>query len=441
MLQKEQVPTSVFVVIRPDSVEEDLDKAAELADWPLIIKPSVSYASISITDRSVVETREAALKQINAVIKETNGGVFIESFLAGREFTALCSGDREDGIHVYPVAERVFNKNLKERQHWDGYDLDGSIPTTEEELYWYEKAQEDWQDHLRDIAGRAYLACGGSGYGRVDIRTKNASELNAYVLEVNANCGQLKGSYHVSLETAKLLRNIIAGSRWNDAESLMNLIDTLNKLIGDAQPIEFATTNTIARILHILKDENHLLEKETLESGMELSDISYRDCMKNLIFQAIGELIDEIENATTSISAQASDYIHSNFEGHETAKELSEANIDTAHAVAANGGFIAIGGSKMLASAAKHHSTPVIVCAGLYTLIPSNEAIDYDLCISPSSVIAFENNNDIKGSYCYNPYYDYVKPELLSLFITEMGALPPSEIQRLVYDSFCRPGH
>ncbi|KAI8896116.1 hypothetical protein BC833DRAFT_528674 [Globomyces pollinis-pini] len=317
---------------------------------------------------------------------------------------------------------------------------------------------------------------------------------------------QLKGSYHVSLETAKLLRNIIAGSRWNDAESLMNLIDTLNKLIGDAQPIEFATTNTIARILHILKDENHLLEKETLESGMELSDISYRDCMKNLIFQAIGELIDEIENATTSISAQASDYIHSNeiiltigyskvvmdflksaarkrnfqvivvetapfFEGHETAKELSEANIDTgircfinfivvisdaaifaimprvskvltgAHAVAANGGFIAIGGSKMLASAAKHHSTPVIVCAGLYTLIPSNEAIDYDLCISPSSVIAFENNNDIKGSYCYNPYYDYVKPELLSLFITEMGALPPSEIQRLVYDSFCRPGH
>ncbi|KAI8896115.1 hypothetical protein BC833DRAFT_598907 [Globomyces pollinis-pini] len=215
MLQKEQVPTSVFVVIRPDSVEEDLDKAAELADWPLIIKPSVSYASISITDRSVVETREAALKQINAVIKETNGGVFIESFLAGREFTALCSGDREDGIHVYPVAERVFNKNLKERQrilafdrYWDGYDLDGSIPTTEEELYWYEKAQEDWQDHLRDIAGRAYLACGGSGYGRVDIRTKNASELNAYVLEVNANCGLSFGKNSSSLGEILNLSNV-----------------------------------------------------------------------------------------------------------------------------------------------------------------------------------------------------------------------------------------
>lgn len=53
----------------------------------MIVKPSVSYASLSISDKSVVKTREDAIKQCKAVMQNTSDGVFLEQFLPGREFT------------------------------------------------------------------------------------------------------------------------------------------------------------------------------------------------------------------------------------------------------------------------------------------------------------------------------------------------------------------
>ena len=50
-----------------------------------------------------------------------------------------------------------------------------------------------------ELARDAYVACGGNGYGRVDIRTKNYQTCEPYVLEVNANCGLSFGSNSSSL--------------------------------------------------------------------------------------------------------------------------------------------------------------------------------------------------------------------------------------------------
>ena len=79
----------------------------------------------------VFQAREA-LEQASRV-EGVDRGVFVERFLAGREFTALVSGDELAGVHVYTVVERVFNTNLKTYQrilafdrYWDGYDLDGT---------------------------------------------------------------------------------------------------------------------------------------------------------------------------------------------------------------------------------------------------------------------------------------------------------------------------
>ncbi|KAJ3257296.1 hypothetical protein HK103_004850 [Boothiomyces macroporosus] len=173
LLQNENVPTSVYFEVRPGFEQQDVESNAHLLKWPLIVKPSISYASISISDSSIVENIQDAIKQAKKVLIENEGGVFVESFLAGREFTAVVTGDK-NGIKVYPVAERVFNSKLKEKQrilafdrYWDGYDLDGNSPGADAPvLYWYELAPNDWQEYLQDIAKRAYLACGGSGYGR-----------------------------------------------------------------------------------------------------------------------------------------------------------------------------------------------------------------------------------------------------------------------------------
>ena len=66
-------------------------------------------------------------------------------------------------------------------------------------MYIYEAAPAEWQDRLKQVARDAYMACDGSGYGRVDIRTRNMDELDPYVLEVNANCGLSFGENSSSL--------------------------------------------------------------------------------------------------------------------------------------------------------------------------------------------------------------------------------------------------
>jgi D-alanine-D-alanine ligase-like ATP-grasp enzyme len=46
----------------------------------------------------------------------SSGGVFIEKFLAGREFTVLIVGDKNRGTKVYTPVERAFNKELEDEK-------------------------------------------------------------------------------------------------------------------------------------------------------------------------------------------------------------------------------------------------------------------------------------------------------------------------------------
>ena len=92
-----------------------------------------------------------------------------------------------------------------------------------------------------------------------------------------------------------------------------------------------------------------------------------------------------------------------------------------AHAILANGGMFAITGSLLAATAARVHSTPVVVCAGqfkftpLWNLYHDFGALDF---ADPSSVLGFEEGNLVDKVDVLNPYYDYVKPELVDVFIT-----------------------
>src|ERR1043165_4891444 len=86
--------------------------------------------------------------------------------------------------------------------------------------------------------------------------------------------------------------------------------------------------------------------------------------------------------------------------------------------VLANGGLISVSGAQMVATAAKHHSTPVVVCTGLYKLSPLYPYDDdsfYDL-VAPDPVMCFDEGELIYKVTLINPYYNYVSPELVNLF-------------------------
>jgi len=194
------VPTSLFVEIRSDHVVEDVKRALDVLSFPMIIKPSASYGSVGISDQSVVWNEDEAVKQSLFLHSTVDCGVFVEKFLAGREFTALVLGDAEYGIQVFDVVERVFDTNLSTYQkfltfdrNWEGFSLDGSAASDFEDLKLsviYKPAPQEAMLELKRVAKEAYLALNGTGYARVDIRS-DSFELsnNFYVLEVNSNCG------------------------------------------------------------------------------------------------------------------------------------------------------------------------------------------------------------------------------------------------------------
>lgn len=100
---------------------------------------------------------------------------------------------------------------------------------------------------------------------------------------------------------------------------------------------------------------------------------------------------------------------------------INKVILDT-NVVLANGGLITTAGSKTIANAANFHHTPVVVLSGVYQLSPETPS-DVDSLIEygdASKVFAYEDGNLVKHLDVENPLDDYVPPELVDLFITNL---------------------
>lgn len=219
--------------------------------------------------------------------------------------------------------------------------------------------------------------------------------------------------------------------------------------------------------------------------------------LKSALIEHIKEFEVELETCEENITQQASEHIHSNeiimtigksqlveeffkraaatrtfevivaeggpfLKGQEMAVKLAKANIKTTlisdvaifammsrvnkviigtHTVMANGGLRAISGAHTVAQAAKHYSVPVMVLLPLYKLSPlylsSNEQDGFNKHVSPTQgVIDGSNEPLMERIHAYNPVFDYVPPELVTLFISNTGGNAPSYIYRLLSELY-----
>lgn len=194
------VPTAPWAVIADP--ERDTLGLCERLGVPLFVKPIVSAGSFGLSIRSVVYTDEQLRGRVEELLngpyqrEYREGGLFVEKFINGPEFTVLILGmfDSPDSIRVFPPVERAFNTTLPEEERFFSFDRywelykEESPPPDGKRLYEYQPVTGPLRERLEDLALRAYCAVGGTGYGRVDIRMdRQTGEL--LVLEVNANCG------------------------------------------------------------------------------------------------------------------------------------------------------------------------------------------------------------------------------------------------------------
>ncbi|WWD20404.1 hypothetical protein CI109_104880 [Kwoniella shandongensis] len=220
--------------------------------------------------------------------------------------------------------------------------------------------------------------------------------------------------------------------------------------------------------------------------------------LKPILVQAIDEVVGELETTHEDVARGAKEHIHSSeliltmghsktvetflkqaykdrkftvvvaesapsYLGHSLATSLSSSGIPTllipdssihailprvtkvllgAHAVLANGGLFALSGSLACALAAKTHSKPVVVTTGQFKFAPAWNlyheygAVDFQ---GPGAVIGMDGNGGgggVEGVEVVDPYYDYIRPELVQLFVTNEGDHSPSYIYRLIKEAY-----
>ncbi len=163
--------------------EADLDRLAKTLEFPLMVKHPQSYSSIGMTRQSRVEDIEQLHIQFRRVAGEF-GSARVEEFIVGREFNAFAVDNPDDleNPFVYPPTELIFPEG-DDFWHTD-IKWDYSVP-----FEFREVKDPDLAARIQDTCRRMYLAIGGTGYGRCDIRMKEDGSL--YVLEINANPGIL----------------------------------------------------------------------------------------------------------------------------------------------------------------------------------------------------------------------------------------------------------
>lgn len=240
----------------------------------------------------------------------------------------------------------------------------------------------------------------------------------------------------------------------------------------------------------------HKLVTQTSETDCNRDYTKPQEGLREALIDHLQEIETELETSSENISVQAEEHIHSseviltlghsksveNFlkravkkrqfltiivaecapacRGHNLASTLAAGNVEIVvipdsaifammsrvnkviigtHSVLANGGLRAACGAYTVALAAKHYSVPVIVLAPMYKLSPvhlcSYEQDAFNLVGCAESVIPYDSLA-AKFAKVYSPIFDYVPPELVTLFISNVGGHAPSYVYRLLSELY-----
>lgn len=213
------------------------------------------------------------------------------------------------------------------------------------------------------------------------------------------------------------------------------------------------------------------------------------------------ELIEEFERSPQDIALQSEEHVHSDdvimtfghsrtverflkkaaskrkihvivaeafpsCSGRTMAKNLAESNISTSfitddatsafmkmvkkvivgtHSIMANGGLKARIGIHSVALSAKRHNVPFIVLAPTFKLTPqyvtSSDQEGFQHFGPPEEVLPFNDDQLFKDAIVLNPYFDYVKPELVTLLIFNTSGNAPSYVYRLLSELYHPDDH
>lgn len=174
----EGIDTPDYVLAR---CEADVELAAHLLRFPLIVKHYSSYSSVDLSRRSRV-CSPAGLRQQTRKIVRRHGAALIEEFIEGTECTVLVAENPDDPRrpktytpiqYRFPEGETFKHSAMK----WVNFAEMAALPVDDPIL----------DARLRDVSARFFLALKGASFGRCDLRIDRSGAV--FMLEINPNCG------------------------------------------------------------------------------------------------------------------------------------------------------------------------------------------------------------------------------------------------------------
>ena len=207
---KANVPNAKWEAIL--SREQNTEGILERLGSPVIVKPAVSGGSMGVGIKNVVHTHEELQQQVQQMFDGYRGwnlasdGLVAEEFIAGPEFTTMIVGSAKfpRQCKVLEPVERVFHPSLPDTEKflsfdrlWEIYEEETPMPG-EDNFYEYQSPDPSLHAAIKQLSLDAYIATGGTGYTRVDIRMDQSTK-KLYVLEVNAQCGLSEDEDYTSI--------------------------------------------------------------------------------------------------------------------------------------------------------------------------------------------------------------------------------------------------
>ncbi|MCL4397724.1 ATP-grasp domain-containing protein [Patescibacteria group bacterium] len=183
IFEQNNIPTPAYAVF--ETVPDELPSKLE---FPLFAKPVAEDCSLGINNESVIKNLSQLRRAVKRLLKKYNQPVLVEEYIAGREFNVTIMGNGAQA-RVLPISEIVFGKFYVGKPKF----VDFKAKWLESSLYFRNtvgvcpaKIDAALKRKIEKLALKAYFACGGRDYARVDIRLSRDEV--PYFLEVNLNC-------------------------------------------------------------------------------------------------------------------------------------------------------------------------------------------------------------------------------------------------------------
>ena len=219
-----------------------------------------------------------------------------------------------------------------------------------------------------------------------------------------------------------------------------NIIANMQALISEIDNISISIVNQ-KEINGLINDGDIILTSNYSQQVAEILEENSKTKKFQVLVAESAPLFNKKSQADYLIGKKINTTIIEDDDVYDIMSKMNKVKVLIgARAILVNGGLITYGGAYNICLAANMFSIPVIIAGGSTKLTPMH-AFKHDLYnefLSPDKIFGknVKYEGDISSLQFNNPSFDYVPPNLITMYATNYGIINPIYLYRLFADMY-----